>query len=458
MKKLLFIFYIFSVTLSLSQENSDFFFIRDIENSMKNYKLDKDGYFKIKISEIEPFLENHVTHYENNGYPFAEVKLKNIKENKADLSVNRGTLYAIDSLAIYGNTKLTEKQLFKLIGIKKGGTYNQEKLDEINSKLTEITYLKKTKEYSLLFHKNTVDIYFYLSKVEDNFIDGIIGFSNDEQGIKLNGYLNSKLINTLNYGEEINVNWRSEQSQFQKLESYILVNNIYKEIGLDYNLNIYRKYSDFTNTNNEFTITKKYQKHTFGISYQSKQSIAEISDLQNTVTRNIGMKYQYKNINTILLGYSYFGNRKIENELHQYTEFGLKGNYIYPIFNRFKASLNNISKIIISENLQESELLFFGGASSLKGFKEDEFKVKRYNLSSITLNYDLDKSNSANIFFQQAYYQSKGINEWAHSVGLGFDLKSKSGIIYFKYAIGFNKKQSLNIENGRIHIGVKNTF
>ena len=458
MKKLLFIFYIFSVTLSLSQENSDFFFIRDIENSMKNYKVDKDGYFKIKISEIEPFLENHLTHYENNGYPFAEVKLKNIKENKADLSVNRGTLYAIDSLAIYGNTKLTEKQLFKLIGIKKGGTYNQEKIDEINSKLTEITYLKQTKEYSLVFHKNTVDIYIYLKKVGDNFIDGIIGFSTDEQGIKLNGYLNSKLINTLNYGEEINVNWRSEQSQFQKLESSVLVNNIYKEIGLDYNLNIYRKYSHFTNTNYEFTITKKYQKHTFGISYQSKQSIAEISTLQNTQTNNIGMKYQFKNNNAIVLGTSYFGNREMENELYKYTEFGLKGSYIYPMFSKFNSSFNSISKMIFSEKLQESELIFLGGASSLKGFKEDEFKVKRYNLSSITLNYDLDKSNSANIFFQQAYYQSKGINEWAHSVGVGFDLKSKTGIIYFKYAIGFNKQQSFNIENGRIHIGVQNTF
>ena len=79
MKKLLLILFIFCGTLSFSQENSDFFYIRDIENSMRNCRVDKDGYFKVIISEIESFLDNHVTYYENNGYPFVEAKLEKIK-------------------------------------------------------------------------------------------------------------------------------------------------------------------------------------------------------------------------------------------------------------------------------------------------------------------------------------------------------------------------------------------
>ena len=206
MKKIFLIIFIFTEILSFSQENSKFFYIRDIENSMRNRKVDKDGYFKIKISEIEPFLENYINYYENNGYPFAEVKLEKIKQNKANLSVNRGELYTIDSLAIYGNTKLTEKQLFKLIGIEKGEIYKQEKLDKIDEKISNIGYLKQTKEQSYVFYKNTTHIYFYLEKVKNNFIDGIIGFSSIEKEIKLNGNVNTKLKNTLNYGEEIDIN------------------------------------------------------------------------------------------------------------------------------------------------------------------------------------------------------------------------------------------------------------
>jgi len=160
MKKILLIFFIFNGILAFSQENSDFFYIRDVENNMRNCKVDKDGYSQINISNIEAYLENYISYFENNGYPFTEVKLENIKGNKADLFVNKGDLYTIDSLVIYGNTKLSEKQLFTLIGIKKGEIYKQPKLDEIDKNLSKITYLKQVKEHSFVFHKNTVDIYF----------------------------------------------------------------------------------------------------------------------------------------------------------------------------------------------------------------------------------------------------------------------------------------------------------
>ena len=136
MKKLILIFFVFSGILVFSQEKEDYFNIKISDNNIRNCKVDKDGYFQIKISDMESFLESYIIYYENNGYPFVEVKLDNITGNKANLVVNKGELYTIDSLAIYGNTRLTEKQLFQLIGIKKGETYNQKKLDEINNKLT----------------------------------------------------------------------------------------------------------------------------------------------------------------------------------------------------------------------------------------------------------------------------------------------------------------------------------
>ena len=458
MKKILLIFYVFYATLSFSQQNEGYFYVQISNNETLNYKVDDNGYVKIKISDIEKYLSNYVVYYENNGYPFAEVKLENIEENTAELVVNKGEDYTVDSLVIYGNSKLTEKQLFKLIGIEKGEIYKQEKLDKIDDKISNIGYLKQTKEQSSVFYKNTTHIYFYLEKVKNNFIDGIIGFSASEEEIKLNGYVNTKLKNTLNYGEEIDINWRSEQDKFQKLESSVTTTHLYKNIGAAYNLDIYRQYENFSNTNYELSILKSKNRNQFGISFQSKQSVSEQSEQQNTETKNIGIKYQFQNRNTHLIGSSYFGNRKTENNIHPYQEYSLEAIYSYPFSDRLYSSFNNISKIIISENLQDSELLFFGGASSLNGFKEDQFKVNNYNLSSININYDLDKSSSTNIFFQQAYYESEEIQKWAHSVGIGFDLKSKSGTIYLKYAVGFNQQQEFNMENGIIHIGVKNTF
>ena len=128
MKKFSLILLIFISYNSFCQDNDIFFFIKDKNCEIQNCKLDKDRYTNVNISNIENVLEEHIIYYENNGYPLVDAKLDNINGNKADLIVNKGEKYTIDSLVIYGNTNISEKQLLQLIGIKKGEIYNQKKL------------------------------------------------------------------------------------------------------------------------------------------------------------------------------------------------------------------------------------------------------------------------------------------------------------------------------------------
>ena len=58
--------------------------------------------FLIKNSELKNFINKKIIKLENTGFPFAEVKLENIKINKADLLVEKGNLYRLDSIIING--------------------------------------------------------------------------------------------------------------------------------------------------------------------------------------------------------------------------------------------------------------------------------------------------------------------------------------------------------------------
>ena len=177
-KKLFVLFLFLNGISAASQEKENYFYINREGNEIQ-----------LDPSEIEDYLYNIISMYENNGYPFSEAKLEKIKGNKADLVINKGEKYTIDSLVIYGNTKISEKYLCQLIRIRKGEIYNQGKLNEIDKKLSEIPYLKQSKKHEFVFHKNTTDIYFYLEKVPNNFIDGLIGLNSEEDKIKLNGYI-----------------------------------------------------------------------------------------------------------------------------------------------------------------------------------------------------------------------------------------------------------------------------
>ena len=72
--------------------------------------------------EIKNFLNQKIIELENSGYPFVKVKLENIKNNEADLLINKGEQYKLDSLIIFGSNKST-KQLYRIIDFKKGEVF-----------------------------------------------------------------------------------------------------------------------------------------------------------------------------------------------------------------------------------------------------------------------------------------------------------------------------------------------
>ena len=103
-------------------------------------------------------------------------------------------------------------------------------------------------------------------------------------------------------------------------------------------------------------------------------------------------------------------------------------------------------------------MIFFGGTNSMKGFLEDQFTTTKLHILGIDLNYKLDQNMNTSIFYQKCFYENEKRYSQLNSVGVGFDLKNNSGIVYLQYAIGISENQSFNFENGRIHIGLKNTF
>ena len=446
--KLFILFLFLNGILANSQDKKDYFYINNEGNEIQ-----------LDPSEIEDYIYNIISLYENNGYPFSEAKLDNIKRNKADLVINKGEKYTIDSLVIYGDTKLTEKQLFKLIRIRKGEIYNQKKLNEIDKKLSEISYLKQSKKHEFVFHKNTTDIYFYLEKVPNNFIDGLIGFNSEEDKIKLNGYVNLKLVNLLNKGEKFQFNWKAEQEKFQKLENTTTITNLFNsQLGSEFHLNIYRKYNEFTNTEKEISIFHLSKNNIkYEMSYQMKNSISGNSGIENSKIKNIGAGAQFKT-HKIKINFNGFIGKRHANNTSNYINLKLNTNYIFHISDRIQSNINTKNNYLLNDNLQENEMIFFGGSNSIKGFLEDEFTATQLNILGMNLNYTLDQNMNTNIFYQKCFYKNGENYSQLNSFGVGFDLKSNSGIVYLQYAIGISENQSFNFENGKIHIGLKNIF
>ena len=101
------------------------------------------------------------------------------------------------------------------MGLKSG---SEVKIDEIKNQMSLINrtnFARSIKDPEILFTDDSTEVFLYLEKVKKNTFDGFIGFNTNEENGKLEiqGYTKINLINTFNQGEEIKIDFLSENSK-----------------------------------------------------------------------------------------------------------------------------------------------------------------------------------------------------------------------------------------------------
>ena len=160
--------------------------------------------------QVQIWEEKILNHLENNGHPFARVYLDSLKLDSekvfALLKVNKGPLYRIDSIRIYGNAKISNSYLQRYLDIPNKSIYNKEKLLLINKKMRELTYVEEEKPADLTRLGNGSVLNMYLKQKRSSQVNVLIGFlpNNDQLSSKkllITGEANINLKNALGAGE-----------------------------------------------------------------------------------------------------------------------------------------------------------------------------------------------------------------------------------------------------------------
>ena len=103
-------------------------------------------------------------------------------------------------------------------------------------------------------------------------------------------------------------------------------------VGISTLLDIYKKYSQYTNVNSELDVQYPiFYSNKVSAMYQYKHSIAEQNNLQNWKTKSIGIGYEFNRENIIFNIKNYFGNRKINENNYSYINSNIDGEYKYKI-------------------------------------------------------------------------------------------------------------------------------
>ena len=427
----------------------------------------------IDFNDLSEKIDSSIKYLSNIGYPFAKIKLDSIllinpQTVESKLIIDYGSERKIDEIKIKGYEDFPLKYIKHLLGIELNTIL---KLDNVKNRvkiLNQTNFARNLKDPEILFTRDSTILYLYIQKIKKNTFDGFLGFDTDDQSgkVKIQGYAKINLINTFNNGENIKIDFISEDNQDRFLNSEIKLPYIFKSpIGLNSGISLVKKDSLYNSRKAFLNLDFSLKDINLGLGYESNNSTSNI-DFENIESfkselLNLFLKYESLDMADVFIPVSFklftsYGYGK-KRQLNLNT--GLKKLKIdlekkFSVSNRFNINTRLLNERINSKNLVTNELLRFGGNNSIRGFDQNSIFADNYYLLNTSLNYYLNDTIYIYALFDFANYENNllGINDNLYAGGFGFSSLTKNGYISVNYSKGTNWGKSFNLKNAKLSV------
>jgi outer membrane protein assembly factor BamA len=449
------------------------------------YAIEKDldsnqFYVEVPISALENTLEQLSIALSNESYAFATLQLQNIQPEdeikiKANLVIDKGTKRTLQNIKVLGYDKFPPSYIKHFLGIKIRKSFRLERIKSQMELLNQLPFAQQKRPAEVLFTKDSTSVYLYLEKIKSNRFDGFIGFGTDETTgkIEFDGYLDLNLINNLNFGESLKLNYKSDEIDQKTLDIALQLPYLFgTPLGSTLNLNIFKKDSTFTTAQQGIKLfyqLNENQQLGLGIRLQQSNAITNTSDafVEDFDRQFYEINYNYsKRQKTDLLFPVQrqfemsvaFGKRSAASELNQ-RQIRLKG---FQILN-----LNPKNSIFLKVHLEElqsdqyllNELLRFGGITSVRGFRENSLFATRLGVLCSEYRYRFSPGLFVHSVIDAGYFQDANNTDYQiFGFGFGFGLRSNGGLLRLTYANGKTKNIPFDLSESKVHLSFTSTF
>ncbi|PSG91701.1 BamA/TamA family outer membrane protein [Aurantibacter aestuarii] len=442
-----------------------------------------ENFYLIPFSNIEEVLEKISESIKTSGFLFTEVYLGEIKlKNKSTITAvlnisNQERKRQLDKIILKGYEKFPKGFLKNYLKYKLNKNINLKEIETKSERVLDLEFVEEIKSPELLFTRDSTTLYLYLKKKFSNSFDGFIGFNTDEETKKLNinGYLNLVLLNNLNYGERLEIKYKSDESEQKNFEATLDLPYLFSSpIGIEARLNIFNRDSVFTLSTTELkTYYLINQKFKTSLSYESTNSsnlssnesfFVEDYDAQYITT---AFEYRKRNLNSRILNTKtsiYLklknGNRNTIDRKTKQNGIELKLQQLFNLNDRNKIITKLESSKLFSNNYLINELYRFGGNKSIRGFNENSLEADFYNIIGIEYHYLLSPALSINSITDLGYLENTLLNTKTQIYGFGFGLSAltKAGVLKMNFANGKTKNDEFKFSNTKVHLSLNAFF
>lgn len=504
----------FSVTMPSEQNIQIDFFAGKIykmvqldQGNVSDEIMNKIGYKPIDY-EARPYVHSRVvklfnailSYAENNGYPFASVKLDSIifedEGLKAGINYRSGPLIVFDSLFVVGYDRIKPEYLMTHLGIYKGRKYEEKIIGEISNKIRLLPFVRLVGDPEVIIKDGKCTIGLSLQQVKVSEVDGVLGFLPNEKGdnqLLVTGQVLLDLRNLFMSGKRIAFEWQSFDVNSQLLDMLYYHPNLFKTpIGIQGEFNLLKQDSTFLNRDLKLElsfISRGSSRVGFITDFLSSRLISTqgLEDAMVLPENNdfnlsyYGIDFQHTKFDDLIMPTRGWG-------VALTGVVGKKKIIKNPVINDdlyFEVPLNTIqsrvgghlekywllSKLFIlrthleggylkGDNLFTGDLFRLGGLKTIRGFTERSFFASGYGIFNLEARAHLSRETYFLIFFDQAVVSNElaQSTEFPFGTGAGFSFKTNAGIFNFVLAMGKSTNQPFDFNYSKIHFGYISRF
>ena len=458
------------------------------------------------IKQLNKLFEKVITFYENRGYPFVSIQLKDVEfteqyQISAQLHLEKNTLYKIDSVQVLGNSQIGKAYLLNYLGLYEGDLYQEDKIVSIEDRIREIPFVTMTAKPEVQFFEEGVKIVLRLNEKKASRFDGVLGLlTNENTGrVELTGDVDLNLINGIKRGETFGLNWRKLKGNSQDLNVDIIYPYLFKTpFGVTVDFTLFKRDTTFLDLETKVGINYLLERGDFVSLFVenktsnllSRNSFAEaiqIPELGDVRVNSFGLayvrnktNYKYNPTSGLLMNLNFSAGRKElrkirvleQNKPELYDSIQLRTNqfkggvlleYYIPLAQRSTIKIANRSASIYSERLYANELMRIGGLRTLRGFDEESISASTFSIFTLEYRFLLDQNSFFSVFSDYGLYENNTtgveyISDTPVGVGAGVSFETKAGIFTFNYAAGSQFGNPIDIRAAKIHFGFINFF
>ena len=460
--------------IKLSPYKGDF--LESVNKILDNYLL-KDR--KIPMNSLNGLLINLSDFFSSEGFPFVEININytEIEDSKTmvgSLEIISNEPRKIDGYVLKGYEKFPKKFIDKFLGVKIGDKLNIKKLKNSSNYINSLKFVRQNREPEILFTKDSSIVYFYLEKLKQNNFDGLLTLSSGESDsrISLDGYLKLFLLNSLNYGETIKVDYNSVDEGLKILKTNFKVPYIFNsDFSIESYLNITQNDSIFTNSNFSFKTGLEKRKFSNYLGINIENSTSGYSDSLYESFKSVQFFYE---LNYQLFNFDqnngdkifsisakfFIGHKKQSNNNFKKNNFDLNIFKKTELFQRTSFFSRIRYESLVSQNKVNNEMIRFGGAESIRGFIDESILANEYFLFRNNVNVLLNENFSILGIIDYANYNNDvlSIQKDIYSLGVGFEILNENNLISLNYTSGSDFKQKFTFKNARLSINFISFF